>query len=60
MLTLLEADRVVSELLQQGGAATLRLLGLNTYPDRIDAIAVHGYAVLDAGETVHMPFLWCA
>jgi squalene monooxygenase len=52
-----ETDRVVSELLQLGGAARLRSLGLDPYPDDIDAVPVHGYVVLDAGESVYIPFL---
>ena len=54
--SLAEPDRIVGELLQPGGVAALRSLGLSACLDGIDAIPVHGYAVLDAGETVHIPY----
>lgn len=54
--SLAEPDRIVGELLQPGGVAALRSLGLGACLDGIDAIPVHGYAVLDAGETVHIPY----
>ncbi|KAH9074782.1 squalene epoxidase-domain-containing protein [Lactarius deliciosus] len=54
--SLAEPDRIVGELLQPGGVAALRSLGLGACLDDIDAIPVHGYAVLDAGDTVHIPY----
>ena len=54
--SLAEPDRIVGELLQPGGVAALRSLGLGACLDGIDAVPVHGYAVLDAGETVHIPY----
>ncbi|KAI0272615.1 squalene epoxidase-domain-containing protein [Gloeopeniophorella convolvens] len=51
-----EPDRIVGELLQPGGVAALRSLGLGDCLEGIDAIPVHGYAVLDAGKTVHIPY----
>ena len=54
--SLSEPDRIVGELLQPGGVAALRSLGLAAALDGIDAIPVHGYAVLDAGQTVHIPY----
>jgi squalene monooxygenase len=58
--SLAEPDRIVVELLQPGGVATLRSLGLGACLEGIDAVPVHGYAVLDAGETVHIPYPSCA
>jgi squalene monooxygenase len=54
--SLAEPDRIVGELLQPGGVAALCSLGLGSCLDGIDAIPVHGYAVLDAGQTVHIPY----
>ena len=54
--SLAEPDRIVGELLQPGGVAALRSLGLGSCLDDIDAVPVHGYAVLDAGEIVHIPY----
>jgi squalene monooxygenase len=54
--SLAEPDRIVGELLQPGGVAALRSLGLGACLEGIDAVPVHGYAVLDAGETVHIPY----
>jgi squalene monooxygenase len=54
--SLAEPDRIVGELLQPGGVAALRSLGLGACLDGIDAIPVHGYAVLDAEQTVHIPY----
>src|SRR5258708_26235332 len=54
--SLAEADRIVGELLQPGGVAGLRSLGLGDCLDGIDAIPVHGYAILNAGEIVHIPY----
>lgn len=54
--SLAEPDRIVGELLQPAGVAALRSLGLGECLDGIDAIPVHGYAVLNAGEIVHIPY----
>ena len=54
--SLAEPDRIVGELLQPGGMAALRNLGLRDTVDGIGAIAVHGYAVLDGGKAVHIPY----
>jgi squalene monooxygenase len=51
-----EPDRIVGELLQPGGMGALRELGLIDTVDGIGAIPVHGYAVLNAGNTVHIPY----
>jgi squalene monooxygenase len=54
--SLAEPDRIVGELLQPAGVAALRSLGLGECLEGIDAIPVHGYAVLNAGEIVHIPY----
>ena len=54
--SLAEPDRIVGELLQPAGVAALRSLGLGACLDDIDAVPVHGYAVLDTSETVHIPY----
>lgn len=51
-----EPDRIVGELLQPGGVAALRELGLRDTVDGIGAIPVHGYAVLNDGRAVHIPY----
>ncbi|CCO31182.1 squalene monooxygenase [Rhizoctonia solani AG-1 IB] len=54
--SLAEPDRIVGELLQPGGIEALKKLGLQDTTDNIGAIPVHGYAVLNAGTTVHIPY----
>lgn len=54
--SLAEPDRIVGELLQPGGMAALRTLGLRDTVDEIGAVPVHGYAVLDSGRAVHIPY----
>ncbi|EUC54786.1 squalene monooxygenase [Rhizoctonia solani AG-3 Rhs1AP] len=54
--SLAEPDRIVGELLQPGGMDALKKLGLQDTTEDIDAIPVHGYAVLNAGSTVHIPY----
>src|SRR6266702_3682746 len=49
--SLAEPDRIVGELLQPGGVEALRSLGLGACLDDIDAIPMHGYAVLEATVT---------
>ena len=54
-----EPDRIVSEPLQLGGVAALRSLGLGACLEGIegiDAFPVHDYAVLDGGQTAHIPY----
>ncbi|KAG8711382.1 Squalene epoxidase [Ceratobasidium sp. 395] len=51
-----EPDRIVGELLQPGGMRALKELGLEDTVNDIGAISVHGYAVLNAGRTVHIPY----
>ena len=48
--SLAEPDRIVGELLQPGGVAALRKLGLETCLENMDAIPVHGYCVYDNGK----------
>jgi squalene monooxygenase len=54
--SLAEPDRIVGELLQPGGVVALLSLGLGACLEGIDAVPVHGYAVFDAGGTVHIPY----
>ncbi|CAE7174200.1 unnamed protein product [Rhizoctonia solani] len=54
--SLAEPDRIVGELLQPGGMDALKKLGLQDTTEDIGAIPVHGYAVLNAGNTVHIPY----
>ena len=54
--SLAEPDRIVGELLQPGGVAALRKLGLETCLENMDAIPVHGYCVYDNGKSVHIPY----
>ncbi|KAH9972758.1 squalene epoxidase-domain-containing protein [Lactifluus volemus] len=54
--SLAEPDRIVGELLQPGGVTALRSLGLGDCLEGIDAVRVHGYAVLDGDQTVHIPY----
>lgn len=51
-----EPDRIVGELLQPGGTALLEQLGLESCLQGIDAIPVHGYAVVMDGKPVHIPY----
>ncbi|TCD70387.1 Squalene epoxidase [Steccherinum ochraceum] len=54
--SLAEPDRIVGELLQPGGMAALKDLGLEECTEGIDAIPVHGYAVILNGKPVHIPY----
>ena len=54
--SLKQPDRIVGELLQPGGVAALKKLGLEECLDDIDAITVHGYQVLYYGEPVMIPY----
>ncbi|RDA95116.1 hypothetical protein CP533_2147 [Ophiocordyceps camponoti-saundersi (nom. inval.)] len=51
-----EPDRIVGELLQPGGMAALRRLGLGHCVDEIDAITCQGYHVLYRGQPVDIPY----
>ncbi|KAI0723634.1 squalene monooxygenase [Fomitopsis betulina] len=54
--SLAEPDRIVGELLQPGGVAALRALGMTSCLEGIDAIPVHGYCVVLDGKPVHIPY----
>ncbi|KAI0319655.1 squalene epoxidase-like protein [Amylostereum chailletii] len=54
--SLAEPDRIVGELLQPGGIAALRELGMEDCVDGIDAVPVHGYCVIKDGEAVRIPY----
>ncbi|KAG1724534.1 squalene epoxidase [Suillus lakei] len=54
--SLAEPDRIVGELLQPAGVAFLDKLGLQGALEGIDAIPVHGYAVVKDGRIVHIPY----
>ncbi|KAG8920129.1 Squalene epoxidase [Tulasnella sp. 418] len=54
--SLAEPNRIVGELLQPGGMNALRTLGLEDCVKGIDAVPVHGYAVVYNGNTVHIPY----
>ncbi|PFH60847.1 hypothetical protein XA68_10254 [Ophiocordyceps unilateralis] len=51
-----EPDRIVGELLQPGGLAALRRLGLGHCVDGIDSIPCHGYHVVYRGQPVDIPY----
>ncbi|KAH6688029.1 squalene monooxygenase [Plectosphaerella plurivora] len=51
-----EPDRIVGELLQPGGIASLRKLGLGDCLEGIDAAPCYGYSVLYHGEPVAIPY----
>ncbi|KAF8886320.1 SE-domain-containing protein [Infundibulicybe gibba] len=48
-----EPDRIVGELLQPGGVAALKQLGLRACLDGIDAITVKGYCVVETAIRFH-------
>lgn len=54
--SLAEPDRIVGELLQPGGYAALRKLGMADCLDDIGAVPARGYCVLNAGQQVHIPY----
>ncbi|THH19123.1 hypothetical protein EW146_g1965 [Bondarzewia mesenterica] len=54
--SLSEPDRIVGELLQPGGVASLRALGMEDCLEGIDAVPVRGYCVAKGEETVHIPY----
>lgn len=51
-----EPDRIVGELLQPGGVAALRKLGLEKCLDNIDSIPCNGFHVTYHGEEVVIPY----
>ncbi|PPR05224.1 hypothetical protein CVT24_010330 [Panaeolus cyanescens] len=54
--SLAEPDRIVGELLQPGGVASLDKLGMKWCLTDIDAIPVHGYNVVEGSNSVHIPY----
>lgn len=54
--SLKEPDRIVGELLQPGGVAALKDLGLLACLEEIDAIPVKGYDVIYYGTEVNIPY----
>ncbi|KAF2093493.1 squalene epoxidase [Rhizodiscina lignyota] len=54
--SLKEPDRIVGELLQPGGVAALKELGLDQCLEGIDAIKVNGYDVIYYGAEVNIPY----
>ena len=55
-----EPDRIVGELLQPGGVAALRKLGLGKCLEGIDAVRVDGYDVIYYGKEVMIPYPYSA
>lgn len=53
-----EPDRIVGELLQPGGCAALRQLGLGHCLEGIDAVPCHGYHINFHGDEVVFPYPW--
>lgn len=53
-----EPDRIVGELLQPGGCAALRKLGLGHCLENIDAVPCYGYHILFHGDEVVFPYPW--
>lgn len=51
-----QPDRIVGELLQPGGCAALRKLGLGHCLEGIDAVPCYGYHILFHGEEVVFPY----
>lgn len=51
-----EPDRIVGELLQPGGVAALKKLGLGECLEGIDAIPCYGYNVIYHGDNVAIPY----
>lgn len=54
--SLKEPDRIVGELLQPGGVAALKELGLADCLEGIDAVPVYGYDVIYYGTEVNIPY----
>ncbi|KAI0030634.1 squalene epoxidase-like protein [Vararia minispora EC-137] len=54
--SLAEPDRIVGELLQPGGREILQRLGMGDCVEGIDAVPVHGYAVVKDGDAVRIPY----
>ncbi len=51
-----EPDRIVGELMQPGGIASLRRLGLGDCVENIDAVPCYGYHVIYNSEDVVIPY----
>ncbi|GJJ12498.1 hypothetical protein Clacol_006741 [Clathrus columnatus] len=54
--SLSEPDRIVGELLQPGGIAALKALGLDSCVENIGAIPAYGYCVTYEGKKVQIPY----
>ena len=54
--SLKEPDRIVGELLQPGGVAALRQLGLEKCLEEIDSVIVRGYEVIYYGQGVEIGY----
>lgn len=53
-----QPDRIVGELLQPGGCAALRKLGLGQCLEGIDAVPCYGYHISFHGDEVVFPYPW--
>lgn len=53
-----QPDRIVGELLQPGGCAALRKLGLGHCLEGIDAVPCYGYHISFHGDEVVFPYPW--
>ncbi|OAA64271.1 Squalene epoxidase [Niveomyces insectorum RCEF 264] len=51
-----EPNRIVGELMQPGGVAALRALGLGDCVENIDAIPCHGYHIVYDGDEIVIPY----
>lgn len=51
-----EPDRILGELLQPGGVAALKTLGMSSCTENIDAIKVSGYLLIEDGEVIRIPY----
>lgn len=54
--SLAEPDRIVGELLQPGGYAKLRELGVESALDGIEAQKIHGYKIFLNGRSICVPY----
>lgn len=54
--SLSEPNRIVGELLQPAGVAALQRLGMEACIEGIGAISVRGYAVINNGQSVEIPY----
>lgn len=51
-----EPNRIVGELLQPGGVRALKLLGMESATEGIDAVPVHGYEIFLRGKAKNIPY----